>query len=107
MPPEPKVRSSGLDEGTQRSSSISSRGREVKRRDRPGFADRFLRDAKNHMVTNLHRGAVCDIMAMAAGAQTERRGIPRPVRLPRGGEDAPAAFVSSCPLFARSSGPVA
>jgi hypothetical protein len=35
-------------------------------------------------------------MAMASGAQTERRGIPRLVRLPRGGEDAPAAFVSSC-----------
>jgi len=31
-------------------------------------------------------------MAVASGAQTERRGVPRPVRLPRGGEDAPADF---------------
>jgi hypothetical protein len=31
-------------------------------------------------------------MAAASGAQTERRGVPRPVRLPRGGEDAPAAL---------------
>jgi hypothetical protein len=38
-------------------------------------------------------------MATASGAQTERRGVPRPVRLPRGGEDAPAEFVSSLPLF--------
>jgi len=31
-------------------------------------------------------------MAEASGAQTERRGVPRPVRLPRGSEDAPADF---------------
>src|SRR5262249_29243404 len=35
------------------------------------------------------------IMAVAAGAQTERRGVPRPVRLPLGGEDAPADCLSS------------
>jgi hypothetical protein len=33
-------------------------------------------------------------MALVYGAQTERRGVPRPVRLPRGGKDAPAAFCS-------------
>src|SRR6516225_4422471 len=38
-------------------------------------------------------------MAAASGAQTERRGVPRPVRLPRGGEDAPAAFSLSLDLL--------
>jgi len=47
---------------------------------------------QSRLKTLLHAKRSGAIIAMASGAQTERRGVPRPVRLLRGSEDAPAEF---------------
>src|SRR5262245_46068937 len=81
MPPVPKVVSRAPADGTQRSSSTSSRGRNRGGFRLPAADGRFRFQAKNHMMRLLSRsGPQYDEKAIAAGAQTERLGLAGPVR---------------------------